>query len=118
MLMLFSPTAPRQPRHQDLVSVNSSSITLHLFTWPSGGCPITGWTVEYRPRSRPSFSPASPHPLAPDTDTLTLPDLAPLTWYQVKVTAHNAAGSTTAIYDVATASLTGGRNHYCIMLWF
>ncbi|KAK4310368.1 hypothetical protein Pmani_018061, partial [Petrolisthes manimaculis] len=100
-------SAPRQPRHQDLVTVNSSSITLHLFTWPSGGCPITGWTVEYRPRSRPSFSPASPHPLAPDTDTLTLPDLAPLTWYQVKVTAHNAAGSTTAIYDVATASLTG-----------
>ncbi|XP_071538976.1 cell adhesion molecule Dscam2-like isoform X2 [Panulirus ornatus] len=99
-------SAPRQPRHQDLVSVNSSSVTLHLYTWPSGGCPITWWAVEYRPHSDATFTPVASH-LAGDTDSVTLPELAPLTWYQLRITAHNAAGSATATYDVATASLTG-----------
>ncbi|XP_042207955.1 Down syndrome cell adhesion molecule-like protein Dscam2, partial [Homarus americanus] len=98
--------APRQPRHQDVVSVNSSSVTLHLYTWPSGGCPITWWAVEYRSHSDASFTPVASH-LAGDTDSITLPELLPLTWYQLRITAHNAAGSATAIYDVATASLTG-----------
>nr|XP_045620714.1 Down syndrome cell adhesion molecule-like protein Dscam2 [Procambarus clarkii] len=98
--------APRQPRHQDLVSVNSSSVTLHLYTWPSGGCPITWFAVDYRSHSEATFTPVASH-LAGDTDAVTLPELAPLTWYQLRVTAHNAAGSATAMYDVATASLTG-----------
>ncbi|XP_063870457.1 cell adhesion molecule Dscam1-like isoform X1 [Scylla paramamosain] len=98
--------APRQPRHQDLVSVNSSSVTLQLYTWPSGGCPITRWMVEYRAHSENSFTAAASH-LAGDTDSYTLGDLAPLTWYQLRVTAYNTAGSTSAAYDVATASLTG-----------
>ncbi|KAK8745268.1 hypothetical protein OTU49_000098, partial [Cherax quadricarinatus] len=98
--------APRQPRHQDLISVNSSSVTLHLYTWPSGGCPITQWAVEYRPHSEAGFTPLASH-LAGDTDSFTLPELAPLTWYQLRITANNAAGSATATYDVATASLTG-----------
>ncbi|KAK8745263.1 hypothetical protein OTU49_000093, partial [Cherax quadricarinatus] len=93
--------APRQPRHQDLVSVNSSYVTLHLYTWPSGGCPFTCWAVEYRPHSESNFIPVASH-LAGDTDSLTLPELAPLTWYQLRITAHNAAGSATAVYDVAT----------------
>lgn len=63
--------------------------------------------VEYRAHSEASFSAAASH-LAGDTDSYTLGDLAPLTWYQLRVTAYNTAGSTTATYDVATASLTGG----------
>lgn len=89
------------------MSVNSSAVTLHLYTWPTGGCPITWWRVEYRPHSESSFTPVATH-LAGGTDSITLPKLAPLTWYQLRVSAHNAAGAAAATYDVATASLTGG----------
>ena len=63
--------------------------------------------VEYRIHTEVSFTAAASH-LAGDTDSYTLGDLAPLTWYQLRVTAYNTAGATTATYDVATASLTGG----------
>ncbi|XP_076048902.1 cell adhesion molecule Dscam2-like isoform X5 [Oratosquilla oratoria] len=111
---VYSPTvttrtkgaAPRQPRHRDLISANATSLTLHLYTWPSGGCPMVFWVVEYRPHTSRSFTPVATN-LPGDTDELTLPDLTPLTWYQLRVTAHNHAGSTTALYDVATSSTTG-----------
>ncbi|XP_068200860.1 cell adhesion molecule Dscam1-like [Palaemon carinicauda] len=99
-------SAPPKPRHPDLISVNSSAITLHLYTWPTGGCPITGWNVEYRQHASSSFISLRDH-VPPTPDSFTIPELAPLTWYQLRVTATNAAGTATATYDVATASLTG-----------
>lgn len=35
-------------------------------------------------------------------------DLSPATWYNLRVTAHNNAGSTVAEYEFATLTLTGG----------
>jgi hypothetical protein len=35
-------------------------------------------------------------------------DLAPATWYLLKVVAHNNAGSTTAEYEFATLTESGG----------
>lgn len=34
-------------------------------------------------------------------------DLDPATWYQIRVVAHNAAGSTKADYEFATLTATG-----------
>ncbi|KAK7073926.1 hypothetical protein SK128_017781 [Halocaridina rubra] len=98
--------APPQPRHPDLISVNSSAITLHLYTWPTGGCPITSWNVEYRSHTSSIFTPVGAH-LQPTTDSFTISELAPFTWYQIRITAKNAAGVATATYDVATTSHTG-----------
>jgi hypothetical protein len=39
--------------------------------------------------------------------TFTVSDLLPATKYQLKVTAHNNAGSTTAIYDFTTLTAQG-----------
>jgi hypothetical protein len=36
-------------------------------------------------------------------------DLSPATWYNLRVTAHNNAGSTVAEYEFATLTLTGGK---------
>jgi hypothetical protein len=41
--------------------------------------------------------------------TFTVTDLLPATKYQLKVTAHNNAGSTTAIYDFTTLTAQGCR---------
>ena len=35
-------------------------------------------------------------------------DLSPASWYNLRVTAHNNAGSTVAEYEFATLTLTGG----------
>lgn len=36
-------------------------------------------------------------------------DFQPATWYQLKVSAVNDAGKTTALYNVATTKLNGGN---------
>lgn len=39
--------------------------------------------------------------------TYTVAELLPATKYQLKVTAHNNAGSTTAVYDFTTLTAQG-----------
>lgn len=47
----------------------------------------------------------------PPTERIyTVSDLVPGTKYQLKVTAHNNAGSTTAIYNFTTLSPQGGKS--------
>lgn len=36
-------------------------------------------------------------------------ELTPATWYNLRISAHNNAGSSVAEYEVATLTLTGGR---------
>ncbi|GFU44267.1 hypothetical protein TNCV_3041121 [Trichonephila clavipes] len=40
-------------------------------------------------------------------EKVTIRDLSPGTWYSIRVTAHNVAGSTVAEYEVATLTLDG-----------
>ena len=45
-------------------------------------------------------------------------DLSPASWYNLRVTAHNRAGSTVAEYEFATHTLTGGtRDNIFIVIW-
>ena len=41
-------------------------------------------------------------------------DLSPASWYNLRVTAHNRAGSTVAEYEFATLTLAGGTLFYQI----
>jgi hypothetical protein len=42
-------------------------------------------------------------------EQLSLRDLQPATWYQLRLTAHNDAGSTRAHFRFATTTITGGK---------
>lgn len=39
-------------------------------------------------------------------------DFQPATWYQLKVSAVNDAGKTTALYNIATTKINGGNHNY------
>lgn len=42
-------------------------------------------------------------------EKVSIRDLSPGTWYNIRVTAHNVAGSTVAEYEVATLTMEGGE---------
>lgn len=42
-------------------------------------------------------------------EKVSIRDLSPGTWYNIRVTAHNVAGSTVAEYEVATLTIEGGE---------
>lgn len=44
-------------------------------------------------------------------------DFRPATWYQLKVSATNDAGKTTAHYNIATTKLNGG-NYSCLIFCY
>lgn len=43
---------------------------------------------------------------------MLLPDLKPQTWYQLRITAHNDAGSSQGHYAFATKTRAGGNFLY------
>lgn len=43
------------------------------------------------------------------TGSFSIADLAPATWYQVRVIATNEAGSVTAVYNFATKNEDGSK---------
>ncbi|KAK3933279.1 Down syndrome cell adhesion molecule-like protein Dscam2 [Frankliniella fusca] len=109
---------PPQPARQEAVlAVNASAVTLFPDAWPSAGCPLTYLVVELK--SAPAEAGAAPWTVgawsewrlvtnaARAQEDLTLPDLAAASWYALRVTAHNDAGSHTQEFVVATSSEDG-----------
>lgn len=45
-------------------------------------------------------------------------ELTPATWYNLRISAHNNAGSSVAEYECATLTLTGGRLIYAVFNLF
>ncbi|XP_071452909.1 cell adhesion molecule Dscam1 [Hetaerina americana] len=111
------------PSQNDLLSVNSSSVSLHLYTWPNGGCPFLYFAVQHRPLLQPGDRENSvdrrmkvdedegwivlSNNVPPETERLALRGLSPATWYELKVTAHNDAGSTVGLFRFATTTRSG-----------
>lgn len=77
---------------------------LNLLSWPNGGCPIQYYTVEYRRRisTEPWILVASRA-----TENLIIRDLKTASWYSLRLTAHNDAGSTQTQMEFATTTLSG-----------
>ncbi|XP_075732107.1 cell adhesion molecule Dscam1-like [Rhipicephalus microplus] len=104
-------SVPLAPEQRDLVESNVTSVTLQLGAWKSGGCPISSFTILYKPQSNKDWSPATSAHFVPDQQQpaiLVIPDLMPATWYDLLVTAQNDAGATEAEYVFATLTLSGG----------
>ncbi|XP_052126487.1 cell adhesion molecule Dscam2-like isoform X3 [Frankliniella occidentalis] len=109
---------PPQPARQDAVlAVNATAVTLFPDAWPAAGCPLTYLVVELK--SAPAEPGAAPWTVGAWSDwrlvtnaaraqeDLTLPDLSPASWYALRVTAHNDAGSHTQEFVVATSGEDG-----------
>ncbi|XP_058987901.1 cell adhesion molecule Dscam2 [Musca domestica] len=97
---------PVQPKHSQMITNNSTSVTCWLDSWGDGGCGILYFMIESRVYGRSTWTVVSNH--IPSTERIyTVSDLQPGTKYQLKVTAHNNAGSTTALYNFTTLSSPG-----------
>ena len=83
----LAPSAPT------IVSVEGTSSTSISVQWNAskkdGGSPITGYVVEYRPTSNPSFE---TQVVGRDVFSTTLDGLTPSTEYDVRVRGENAMG--------------------------
>ncbi|KOX68634.1 Down syndrome cell adhesion molecule-like protein Dscam2 [Melipona quadrifasciata] len=93
-------TAPLLPKERDIISANGTSVKLNLLSWPNGGCPIQYYTIEYRRR-------VSTEPWNHATENLVIRDLKTASWYSLRLTAHNDAGSTKTQMEFATTTLSG-----------
>ncbi|XP_071641622.1 cell adhesion molecule Dscam2 isoform X2 [Temnothorax longispinosus] len=82
------------------VTVNVSWITLHLSTWNDGGCPITFFELEYRKSGEGIWTLISNN--IEVQKTYTLSELQPGTTYDIRIRAHNNAGSSVAEYKITT----------------
>ncbi|XP_046662354.1 Down syndrome cell adhesion molecule-like protein Dscam2 isoform X5 [Homalodisca vitripennis] len=99
-------TAPVMPKASQLLTVNSTAVTVWLDAWGDGGCPILYFIVEYREEARGDWTLVSNH-VQPTERVHSIGSLAPATRYYLKVTAHNNAGSKVATYNFTTLTPDG-----------
>lgn len=100
-------TAPVAPDKSSFLVINSTFVLLHLGAWYSGGCHISFFVAQYKPKGESEWTLISNH-VQPQTETLMVPQLQPGTWYNLLMTAHNDAGSTDAEFVFATYTESGG----------
>jgi hypothetical protein len=101
--------APGMPLPIQLITPNSTSVVLHLQAWPNNGCNIQYFVVQYRPLSdseRDHWVLVS-NALKPHR-RFTISNLKPATLYQLKMEAHNSAGSNTGDFSFVTLTVNGG----------
>ncbi|XP_068082192.1 cell adhesion molecule Dscam2 [Anabrus simplex] len=87
--------------------INSTSVTLYLENWGDGGCPILYFEVEYKRLDQPHWTLVSNS--VELQKSFVLKGLQPDTEYQLRVKAHNNAGTTTAEYRFHMPSKMGGK---------
>lgn len=96
---------PLIAKDTDLLHSNATTIQLNLFMWPDGGCPITYYSIEYKSLMEKDWNLISSSVL---DEKLYIENLSPASWYQLKITAHNDAGKSTRVYNIATTTVLGG----------
>lgn len=81
---------------------------LELTQWQDGGCPILYFTVEYK---RYGYSNEWIIVSSNIVSQARFPigDLEPSSAYNIRVQAHNNAGSTIAEYTFETLNMAGGK---------
>ncbi|KAK0170460.1 hypothetical protein PV328_011021 [Microctonus aethiopoides] len=82
------------------ITVNVSWIVLHLSIWNDGGCPITWFELEYKKNNEELWTLVSNN--IEVQKSYTLSELLPGTIYDVRIRAHNNAGSSVAEYKITT----------------
>ncbi|XP_023335863.1 Down syndrome cell adhesion molecule-like protein 1 [Eurytemora carolleeae] len=99
-------SVPGIPDLNSMLSVNSTSILLHLYGWPDGGCTVHYFVVQYRELTQDTWRVLSSNIRSAEEDVL-ISDLSPSTRYILQLTAQNTAGNRLVTGHVATLTLTG-----------
>ncbi|XP_075732227.1 cell adhesion molecule Dscam1-like isoform X2 [Rhipicephalus microplus] len=97
---------PPQDKMQNVVTANSTCISVNLDGWSDGGCPITSFVLQYKPHMQQDWILLSNN-IQMAQSPVTLTDLAPGTWYDIMVSAYNDADANEVEYRVATLTLSG-----------
>lgn len=79
---------PVQPRHSQMITNNSTTVTCWLDSWGDGGCGISYFVIECRIFGRSHWNVIANHVASTDR-TYTVSELMPATKYQLKVTAYS-----------------------------
>ncbi|KAI4892822.1 hypothetical protein NFI96_004612 [Prochilodus magdalenae] len=96
---------PQFSKEQELfTSINATCVRLNLIGWNDGGCPITSFTLEYRPMDSPVWTKAQRTSL---TKSYNLMDLQEATWYELQMKVYNSAGLAEKRVKFATLNYDG-----------
>ncbi|CAN7995711.1 unnamed protein product, partial [Ixodes hexagonus] len=97
--------APISPTTTKFITTNSTTATLHLSAWSTGGCPVTRFAIQYRLKFHPTWL-SLEDSVDPRRRQYQLRDLLPSRHYQVNVIAHSEAGATQADFEFHTPALS------------
>ncbi|XP_008575478.1 PREDICTED: Down syndrome cell adhesion molecule [Galeopterus variegatus] len=96
---------PQFSKEQELfASINTTRVRLNLIGWNDGGCPITSFTLEYRPFGTTVWTTAQRTSLS---KSYILYDLQEATWYELQMRACNSAGCAEKQTTFATLTYDG-----------
>ncbi|XP_067213973.1 cell adhesion molecule Dscam2 isoform X7 [Linepithema humile] len=98
--------APGIPPSAAFLSPNSTTLVLRLHVWPDNGCPIKYFVIQYRPINEFHWTLVSNNVKMQRRFVVT--NLTPSSVYQLKVEAHNVAGSNQAEFTFVTLTKEGG----------
>ncbi|KAK9305336.1 hypothetical protein QLX08_003596 [Tetragonisca angustula] len=97
--------APGIPPAATFLSPNSTTLVLRLHVWPDNGCPILYFVIQYRPINEFHWTLVSNSVKMQRRFVVT--NLQPSSVYQLKVEAHNVAGSNHAEFTFVTLTKEG-----------
>ncbi|XP_076179317.1 Down syndrome cell adhesion molecule 2 [Ptiloglossa arizonensis] len=97
--------APGIPPAAAFLSPNSTTLVLRLHVWPDNGCPILYFVIQYRPINEFHWTLVSNSVKMQRRFVVT--NLQPSSVYQLKVEAHNVAGTNQAEFTFVTLTKEG-----------
>ncbi|XP_031836492.1 Down syndrome cell adhesion molecule 2 isoform X2 [Nomia melanderi] len=97
--------APGIPSAASFLSPNSTTLVLRLHVWPDNGCPILYFVIQYKPINEFHWTLVSNSVKMQRRFVVT--NLQPSSVYQLKVEAHNVAGSNQAEFTFVTLTKEG-----------
>jgi len=98
---------PQFSKEQELfASINTTRVRLNLICWNDGGCPITSFTLEYRPFGTTVWTTAQRTSLS---KSYILYDLQEATWYELQMRVCNSAGCAEKQAKFATLNYDGSK---------
>lgn len=104
---IFFLVEPQFSKEQELfASINTTRVRLNLIGWNDGGCPITSFTLEYRPFGTTVWTTAQRTSL---TKSYIVYDLQEATWYELQMRVCNSAGCAEKQAKFATLNYDGSK---------
>lgn len=97
---------PIAPDKTSFIKSNITSVALNLSAWRDGGCSISHFIIQYKPKSQHEWILLSNN-ILPEQQVIKIKDLTPGTWHDLLILVKNEAGTTEANFLFATLTVTG-----------